>query len=165
MLYLTFHVDDSATALITEWQQEETLSAEGAYIFTFSPQPEGCRLEVRYSPALVADAPAGEEAALQLDLSHCLHIKEDPNEPDDAFRWQTPQLRGAETERGAATGVNEIVFWIDGEIVRRLHESGWEPEQAGAYDYRFHAHGETVDIWVRERGGHDEVHLTANVAA
>jgi hypothetical protein len=104
---------------------------------------------------------AGALEPLALSLDHCLHVEEDPNRPQDAFRWRTPQYRGALPAGGGQTGVEEIVFWIDGLLMRRLEEAGWTPERAGAYDYSFRPNAEGAGVWVTHRENGAIIQLVA----
>ena len=159
MLYLIFNVDDEPTETIKEWQRERahTPGRDAHLTFTFVPAPGGCRLEVHQGQL------DEEGAVLGLDLDDCLHIKEEPY-AGDAFRWRTPQLRGAKPEIGTTIGVDQIIFFIDGEIMEKLRGLGWERERLGAYEYRFHFHGQQMEIWVRDRESGEAVQLTGDGA-
>jgi hypothetical protein len=124
---------------------EPWVGPEGAFTFTFSPSTGGCL--VRVSPH--GDSPAA--APLELQLGHCLHLEEDPNRLEDAFRWRHPQYSGYAPAGSAEVGVEEIVFWIDGHLVRRLESAGWSAETAGDYDYSFRPNADGADIWASHR--------------
>lgn len=154
MLYLTFHIDDEPTEAIKEWQQAGSQTAD--FSFTFAPAAGGCGLIVETGGAKEV------ESRLEMDLEHCLYVREDPNEPADAFRWRTPQLRGAKADLHTPIGVNEIIFWIDGALMEQLQELGWERERADAYHYRFQPREQGVEIWVRNSESGESFHLTGD---
>lgn len=128
---------------------------EGAYTFTFSPGPDGCRVTV----VNLGDPRPESAVPLELALSHCLHVEEDPNRLEDAFRWRHPQYSGYNPAGSGEVGVEEIVFWIDGHPLRRLEEAGWTPERAGDYDYSFRPNSAGADVWVSHRESGETVSL------
>jgi len=128
---------------------------EGSYTFTFSPMPGGCGLTV----SNLGDRRPESAAPLELELGHCLHVEEDPNRLEDAFRWRHPQYSGYNPAGGGEVGVEEIIFWIDGHLMRRLEEAGWTPERAAEYDYSFRPNVMGADAWVSHRESGDVVEL------
>jgi hypothetical protein len=134
---------------------------EGAYTFTFSPAADGCRVTVTAH----GDPRAPGAAPLELALDHCLHLEEDPNRLEDAFRWRHPQYSGYGPAGSAEVGVEEIVFWIDGHLVRRLEAAGWSAERAGEYDYSFRPNAGGADIWLTHRDSGAVVSLVRDAPA
>lgn len=168
MLYLTFHIDQPAVATIKSWQQQmnqerpaQQGGAGGAYTFAFSPAPGGCRVTVTRH----GGAGPGSAVPLELELGHCLHVEEDPNRLEDAFRWRHPQYYGALPEGGDEVGVEEIVFWIDGHLLRRLEGAGWTAERAGEYTYSFRPNSAGADVWVSHRESGETVELVRDAPA
>jgi hypothetical protein len=143
-------------------EAEPAYGPAGAFVFTFSPEPGNCRVTV-------ANLCAGDEAIyggaiepLALNLDHCLHVEEDPNRLEDAFRWRNPQYRGALPPGGAEVGVEEVAFWIDGHLMRQLETAGWTLETAGDYEYSFRPHGGRSDVWVTHRQSGAKIQLVAD---
>ncbi len=131
---------------------------EGSYTFTFSPAQDGCRLVV----SNMGDARPQSAPPLALELGHCLHVEEDPNRLEDAFRWRHPQYSGYNPAGGGEVGVEEVVFWIDGHLMRGLETAGWTPGRAGEYDYNFRPNVMGADVWVSHRESGVIVELVRN---
>ena len=153
MDYLTFHIREEATEEIKAFLRELGGAGKQAPAYTFAPDESGCDLKV------------GTEgrAALQLTLGHCIHVEEDPIEPEEATRWRTPQYHGARPPADTGIDVKEIAFWIDGAAMARLLETGWTAARVGDYDYGFRPHGDGITLWVGERGGNEAVELSAGL--
>lgn len=156
MDYLTFHIREKATEAIKAWQQE-TGGENAPLVFTFAPALQGCQLEVR------RDRPGDRDSALELTLEHWVHREEDPLAQEEAMRWRTPQYHGSLPEDSHAIDVKEIVFWIDGEAMRRLQTAGWTPDRLEAYDYRFRPGAGSPTISARDRASGEEITLTSGL--
>jgi hypothetical protein len=156
MDYLTFHIREKATEAVKAWQQESG-GADAPLVFTFAPALQGCQLEVS------RDRPGDGGDPFQLTLEHWVHREEDPLAPEEAVRWRTPQYYGSLPEDSHAIDVKEIVFWIDGEAMRRLEAAGWTPDRLDAYDYSFRPGAGRPTISVRDRARGEESTLTSGL--
>jgi hypothetical protein len=127
----------------------------GAYLFTFTPQPNGCLLEV----ANTARGPRHLYPDLLLPMKvfvpDAMWLQRKPL--GEEGRPYSPQLT---TERTMmAISVNEMLFWLEGEPYERLVTWGWDRQRPEQYRYEFTPLSVGCEIAVHHLDG-ETIHLT-----
>jgi hypothetical protein len=130
----------------------------GAYVFTFRPGENGCKLKVENICAGMPLFYSGQIPPLELDIPEPIQIEADiPETPlyDPGWGWWFhPRVEFVH---------GEIPFVIDSEMYARLMQWGWDRARADTYEYRFGTSSVGATILIRDTITGEEEDLTKDV--
>lgn len=127
----------------------------GAYRFTFTPQPDGCLLEVANTARSPGSLYPESLRPITVFVPDAMRMQTKP--PEEEARPYSPHLT---TERTVmAISVEEMMFWLEGEPYARLVAWGWDRQRPEQYHYEFTPLSVGCEIAVHRLDG-VTIHLT-----
>ncbi len=134
----------------------------GLYTFIFSPDSDGCALQVVAASPAFTWAAIDPVAPLDLYLPGRV-VPTKGEEKQDGWDWSSPNLTADGDNFVHEVSRDELEFFIDGEMYERLVAWGWECLEVEAYSYRFIPLSVGCEIAVKHLPTGREVHLTEGV--
>jgi hypothetical protein len=130
----------------------------GAYVFTFRPGKNGCKLKVENICAGMPLFYSGQIPPLELDIPEPIRIEADPQEaPLYGRDWGWSFHPRVESVPG------EIPFVISSEFYARMLQWRWDRARADTYEYRFWTSSVGTAILIRDTITGEEEDLTKDV--
>ena len=159
--------DDSGSSFITELPspgEADPLIGTfgGIYTFIFSPDSDGCSLQVVAAPVAFEWSAIEPTAPLELYLPGKV-VPTKGGEEHDRDYWASPKLTAEGDNFIHEVSRDELEFFVDGEMYERLAAWGWDCLQVEAYSYRFIPLSVGCEIVVKHLPSDREVHLTEDV--